>query len=339
MYWNYPHIDSKPTSYQLKEHGRRFIASNTFPALADFLQIKEETLKNKMSNRQYTQFYIPKPNGEKRLIESPNNALKSLQGQLNKHLQAAYFLVRPKCAYGALVATADETQPRNIYTNALQHVGKKWLLNVDIRRFFPSITSDMVYQALKKPPFAFNATAAVCLTQLMTFEKRLPTGAPTSPILANIICLGLDERLKELVRKYEWTYTRFIDDLTFSSFKKFKPKHIEAIEKALSDEGFLINSKKLNICKIKDKPEVTGLILRKKKPDVSQRFIKDLEHNIRLYHAMTDDKMLMRQIFTAPLVQRFRRFLHGQLQFVKFVRGEGDADYLYLHNLLKPRGY
>lgn len=339
MYIPYPAIIDKATSYQLKEKGRRFIAASTLPALAEYLNIKQETLKDKIKNRRYVQFYIPKPNGEKRRIETPCNDLKTLQGQLNQQFQAAYFTARPSCAYGALISTADEAKPRNIYTNALRHIGKKWLLNVDIRRFFPSISREMVYQALKRSPFAFNANAAMCLTELATFEKRLPTGAPTSPILSNIVCLRLDEKLLQLSEKYGWTYTRFIDDLAFSGPKRFKAKQVAAIEKALASEGFAINTRKLSISRIKDKPEVTGLILKKKKPDIAQSFICRLEENIGLYHAMTEEGMLRRQIFSAQLIQRFRRFLHGQLHFVKFVRGEGDGDYVRLRRMLQPRGY
>ena len=339
MYIPYPAIIDRATSYQLKEKGRRFIASSTLPALADYLCIKQDTLKKKVQNRRYLQFYIPKPDGEKRRIETPYQDLKSLQGQLNQHFQAAYFTVRPSCAYGALTSTADEAKPRNIYTNALRHIGKKWLLNVDIRRFFPNISYDMVYKALKRAPFAFNANTAKCLALLATFEQRLPTGAPTSPILSNIVCLPLDEKLLGLSEKYGWAYTRFIDDLSFSGAKRFKPKHVAAIEKTLSSEGFKINTRKLAISRIKDKPEVTGLILKKKKPDIGKTFIRRLEENIHLYHAMTEEGMLRRQIFSAQLIQRFRRFLHGQLQFVKFVRGEGDVDYVRLLGCLRPRGY
>jgi RNA-directed DNA polymerase len=340
MYIEFPHIiEEKPTSWQLQEHGRRFIEASTLPALIDFLKIKEKTLEKMLAECKYTQFYIPKPKGEKRLIETPEQSLKSLQGQLNKHFQAAYHTVRPACAYGALVATADETAPRNIYTNAMQHIGKKWLLNVDIRRFFPSISADMVHQALKNPPFAFDDMATASLTQLTTFEKRLPTGAPTSPILSNIVCLSLDAQLEAIAREYEWTYTRFIDDLSFSSYQPFDTAQVEAIEKTMAAEKFAINNKKLTIRKIKDKPEVTGLVLKKKKPDISERFIRDLQQNILWYHAMSEEKMIMRQIFTAQLVNRFRRLLQGQLEFVKFVRGEGDSDYARLHKLLCPRGY
>ncbi|MCB0578107.1 MAG: hypothetical protein KDD10_02195 [Phaeodactylibacter sp.] len=90
----------KAISYQLKEKGRRFIAASTLPALAGYLNIKLDTLKEKVKNRQYLQFYIPKPNGEKRRIETPCQDLKSLQGQLNQQFQAAYFTVCNAAAAG-----------------------------------------------------------------------------------------------------------------------------------------------------------------------------------------------------------------------------------------------
>ena len=329
----------KPSAYELQEKGRQFIAADTFPALAELLNIKEETLRAKMYNRKYTQFFVPKPNGEKRLIENPEDWLKSLQGQLNKHFQAAYYMVRPPCAYGALLAVADEVKPRNIYTNALRHIGQKWLLNVDIRRFFPSISYEKVYMTLRRPPFSFNPNAAKCLSMLTTFEQRLPTGAPTSPILSNIICLPLDSMLLQLSKKHGWAYTRFIDDLSFSGENKFKKKHLRAIQGILLSQGFLINEKKLKINRVRDKPEVTGLILKKKKPDISPSVLKRLKKYIHLYHIMTEQDMLNRQLFPAELIQRYRSFINGQLAFIKFIRGEGDKDYLRLFKRFQPRGY
>lgn len=332
-------IIEKPTSFQMMEKGRKFTEARTLPELAAFIGTKSETLRERVKNRKYHQFYIPKAQGEKRLIETPDDALKSLQGQLNKHFQAAYLLVRPEAAYGSLIACSDEAEPRNIYTNALRHIGSKWLLNADIRKFFPGIRSNMVRKALQTTPFQFDDEAAECLLALTTYENRLPTGAPTSPILANIVCLSLDEQLQQLADENGWTYTRYIDDLTFSGKKRFTLSHLTAIEAVLSSMGFAMNHDKLRISRVEDKPVVTGLVLRKKRPDVSKTFLENLRQHIHLFHTMTTDAMLDKQIFSATLVQRYRTFINGQLQFVQFIRGEGDKAYVELQAAFQPRTY
>lgn len=337
MYFPILPVVEKPTTFQMMEKGRRFIESDTLPQLAACIGIKEDTLLAKAKNQQYQQFYMPKGQGEKRLIETPEAGLKTLQGQLNKHFQAAYLMVRPACAYGSLIACSDETEPRNIYTNAMRHIGSRWLLNVDLRNFFPSIGSRRVLSALQTSPFHFDDRAATALTLLTTHENRLPTGAPSSPIIANIVCLPLDTYLQQLADEYGWNYTRYIDDLTFSSEKRFDMRHLSLIEKGLKEYGLAINTDKLRMSRVSDKPVVTGLVLRKKRPDVSPEFIKNLKRHIRFFRSITSDDMLKRQLFSAALVQRYRAFIRGQLQFIQFIRGEGDATYLKLARDFEPR--
>lgn len=337
MYFPILPVVEKPTTFQMMEKGRRFVEADTLPQLAAYIGIKVETLVGKAKNQQYQKFYLPKGKGEKRLIETPEAGLKTLQGQLNKHFQAAYLMVRPACAYGALIACSDETEPRNIYTNAMRHIGSRWLLNVDLRNFFPSISSNKVLNALQTGPFHFDAQSAAALTLLTTHENRLPTGAPTSSIIANIMCLPLDSYLQELADKYNWTYTRYIDDLTFSGDKRFSMSHLSLIEKGIKEVGLSINTDKLHMGRVSDKPVVTGLVLRKKRPDVSPEFIKNLKQHIRFFSSITSDDMLKRQLFSAALVQRYRAFIRGQLQFVQFIRGEGDGMYLKLTRDFEPR--
>lgn len=186
---------------------------------------------------------------------------------------------------------------------------------------------------------AFNAKTARLITQLTTFEGRLPMGGSTSPILANLACLALDSQLEAMARKNNWVYTRFIDDISISSLKKIKEKHLEKVRALLRAHGFEMNEEKASICRVKDEPSVTGLVIRKTKPDISGEFIRDLENNILIYHSITDTDMLSRQIFPAEVIRRFRNFLLGQLNFVKFIRGDGDKDHARLKRKLYPRGY
>lgn len=337
MYFFINDIPDKVTSFQLDEVGRRFVASSSIPALAEFLQLEVDALKKLAEKPDYLQFFIPKPGGEKRLIESSQNQLKWLQKRLAYFFQAVYYPIRPACAYGAVLATADEEQPRNVYTNALQHIGQKWLVNLDLRNFFHTINTGRIYEMLKRPPFAFNPKAARLLSRLITFEGRLPMGSPTSPILSNLACLPLDEKLATLAEKAGWAYTRFIDDMSFSSKKKFKGKHLDKITEIVREEGFEVNEDKVEVSRIRDEPEVTGLVLRSDKPDVSKAFLRELARNIDVYHALTEPELLSRNIFPAWLIRRFRNFLHGQLNFVKFIRGEGDSSYLKLKARLYPQ--
>ena len=332
-------LPKKTTSFQLHKIGSAFVKADTMPKIAKLFGMKIERLKKIQQNAKFVQYYIPKANGSKRLIETPTKEHQKILKMLSGFLYGVYHPVKPECAFGSILSTEDETTPKNIYTNAMQHVGNKWLLHLDFKDFFHSISSGKISEKLKKPPFQFNKTAATFLSRFVTNEGHLPIGVSSSSTIANIICLQIDTELTELSAERGWTYTRYMDDLCFSGMKKFKKPDISSIQAIIEKEGFKLNKKKTQIVKIEHEPVVTGLILKPDKPDVSRDFIKNLEKDIKIYHELSNERIQMRNIFPSYILKKYRDSIYGQLNFLKFIRGEGHKSHLRLLRKFLPHDY
>ena len=154
---------------------------------------------------------------------------------------------------------------RSIVTNAAKHKGAKVVVNIDLKDFFPSITKEMVASGTfknKLEPTEFKDVLRFCFS-----KGRLPQGAPTSPAIANIVCWKLDVRLAALAAQPSWraTYTRYADDLTFSSRKgRALHKIIPLITKVVEEEGFSVNTDKIRVMRHTGRISVTGLVVNRK---------------------------------------------------------------------------
>ncbi len=334
MYYFQISNPQKLTSYQLRKMAERFLSLNTIDELATLFETNSVVLGDLAGKPAYHLFHLPKQSGGHRLIETAEPELKKMHRDLGKYLQAVYFTYRPDCAYGCLLSPADEAIPRSIYTNAKQHLGKKWLFNIDLKDYFPSISSSQIFQLFTDAPFGFEEDLAQLLTSLTTIEDRLPQGFGTSPILSNMVSLELDKKILQLARKNNWIYTRFLDDLTISSKVQFKNKRIKQLLEIIEEEGFVIHPEKTAKQRIQDEPIVTGLVLKEKKPDVSKRFLSDLRGDIVLFNQLIRRSSSPYQIFPARTLETFRKNLFGRLNFLKFIRGEDHRSYLKLRTKL-----
>ena len=124
---------------------------------------------------------------------------------------------------------------KSIRTNADSHVGKRNILKFDLEDFFPSISFKRIYGIFRSEPYKFNKEIAtflahICIYQSSIYDKNeagiLPQGAPTSPLLANLVCRSLDNELMKLAKKYKCIYTRYADDICISSNLHDFPKEI-----------------------------------------------------------------------------------------------------------------
>ncbi len=336
MYWKAPREKKELTDYELSEVAHRFLEADCLKGLSGLLKIRVDELKSMAFKPSYRQFYVPKPNGKKRLIETPGKRLMDLQKKTAFHLQAVYRGVLPRASYGFILSTADDEMPRDIYSNALRHVESEWVFNLDLKDFFHAISTERIISMLRQKPFHFTKNASRCLAQLCTFKGRLPMGAATSPVLSNLICIGLDKELEQLARKHNWVYTRFADDMTFSGREKINQNMQGEIREIIVSKGFMVNEKKVRLDKAKNKPEITGLIIQDGKPDISENYILYLEKDIHLFHELTSKRIIERGIFPGKAIQDFRRSIKGQIQFVGFVRGEDHPSFIALKHLLEP---
>jgi RNA-directed DNA polymerase len=157
----------------------------------------------------------------------------------------------PDYAYGSI-------KGRNNILNARQHLGNRYFFSADLKSFFPSINNHMVYGALVA--HNFSPDVARILTRLTTYKGTLPQGTPTSPLLSNLIFVSTGNKILELIKATNITYTSFLDDLTFSSRSNFKYL-VPKILKIIRDDNYWLGHGKISY-KTKD-PEVTGITIKR----------------------------------------------------------------------------
>ena len=146
---------------------------------------------------------------------------------------------------------------------AKEHTGKKFVLKLDIKNFFPSITREMVYGAMYDDINAENIKYIVPAIEMCLLDGRLPQGAPTSPAISNIVCRNLDLLLSGAIKclGFEISYTRYADDLIFSSNDDKIYRIIPIIKKLVTKFGFIVNEKKVKVLKSHQRQTVTGLVV------------------------------------------------------------------------------
>jgi RNA-directed DNA polymerase len=318
---------SSLSTLQLNALAQRFEALRDVPGLAKLLGISEAALLKAAAKQEYLSFYVPKPGGERRLIQHPAAALKAIQQNLNNFLQAVYHGIRPAGAYGFILSAADELQPRNIYFNAMQHIKSEWFLLVDLKDFFHTVTKTHL-KNLFRHLFFFPPDLTAVLTDLCTCHGRLPMGAPTSPVLSNFACLGLDHQMEALALAHHAAYTRYADDITFSFTGPPPDDFLDQVRAIVLFQGFVINEKKLRLQSRVEQPEITGLVVGKgPKPLPSKQWLKTLKQEIKVYHWLMSETVRERGLFHAFVFDRFKKSVLGQIEFLGFVLGKGHKEY------------
>lgn len=144
---------------------------------------------------------------------------------------------------------------RSTVDNARGHCGAPVILHADITDFFPSISRNRVKETFVR--LGINGEVADILAEFVTIDGSLPLGLHPSPMLANIVCLNLDDRFDALADKYGCHYTRYADDITFSGKASVPDK--EEIREILVGEDFRLSERKFRISKIGQAHYVTGL--------------------------------------------------------------------------------
>ena len=183
-------------------------------------------LYKKPEAQKYTTFQIPKRNGGQRTIKAPVAGLKLAQRRLSDYLQDCVEEIninrnrKDRAAHGF-------KRKRSIITNARQHRHRRYVFNIDLEEFFPSIHFGRVRGFLiKNRDFELHEDVATVIAQIACHENSLPQGSPCSPVLSNLVAHLLDIRLVSLASAAGCTYSRYADDITFSTNKKDFPADI-----------------------------------------------------------------------------------------------------------------
>jgi hypothetical protein len=300
----------------------------------------------------YKEFSIRKKSGGTRKIHAPVKGLKPIQKALKLILQ---------CVFTPHQAAIGFVPEKSIVDNARVHRGMNYVYNLDLKDFFPSVDMKRVAACLRIPPFNVVDTndaplafliANLCCTPIEVerkngkgeWEKKvlnvLPQGAPTSPTVTNIICQRLDRKLAGLARKYGAQYTRYADDITFSSMHNLYQSDSDFLNEmtaVIEGQGFYINTKKTRLQKTGYRKEVTGLVVNEK-VNVRRRYVKQIRRWLYLWerYGYVQAEAIFRNDYRADKghVKRgepsLQNVLDGKLLFLKMVKGEGDGTYLGL---------
>ncbi|TDX99557.1 reverse transcriptase domain-containing protein [Thiohalophilus thiocyanatoxydans] len=286
----------------------------------------------------YHHFVIPKKSGGERHINAPSKKLKLIQITLKDVL---YDIYPTKPAAHGFVKN------KSIVTNAEKHLDKRYIFNIDIENFFGEIHFGRVRNLFKSSPFNFNNTVATILAQICCFENALPQGAPTSPIISNMIAWKLDSQLQQLAKITNCTYTRYADDISFSFTcnKNRLPEEIVSVSEGdarpgrtltgiIEDNGFRINYSKVRLRGKYSRMEVTGLTVNEF-INVKRKFIRQLSSMLHAWRKFGYDKA--EEEYNNKYNRKHRAsgketsYLHvvkGKLAFLNNIRSKRDPVYI-----------
>lgn len=191
-----------------------------------------------------------------RRIRPSRGALRRIQDALKSNILNKINM--PEYVQGSVKGKSN-------ITNAAKHFGNKYFFLTDLKNFFPSITHSVVYKTFCSRGFSPEVSSLIA--KLTTYKGTVPQGIPTSSAIANIVFLPIDKKIVELLAERKIIYTRYVDDLTFSSKGDFK-ELVQQIIEIVEQNGFKYSHKKTNY-KTKD-PFVTGIKLEKKRMTVSE---------------------------------------------------------------------
>ncbi|MEF2549704.1 reverse transcriptase family protein, partial [Aurantimonas sp. E1-2-R+4] len=274
----------------------------------------------------------PRPSRKHRWICVPEPMLMQAQRWIAQNILNA---VTPHEACHAF------TLKRDLVGAAKKHLQARWLVKLDIRRFFESIPEKSVYFVFRR--LGYPALLSFQFARLCTRVRRgdligkisrervrslpirprvpghLPQGAPTSPMLANLAVAILDDHLSAIGRGHGWTYTRYADDLAFSRIEDTNRGSavtlVKLVEFALFDFGFVPHSAKTSIASPGARKVLLGTLVDRERPRLTRSFRNNLETHL---YAMTNDGIgpaahVRRRGFTSMI--GLRRHVAGLLAF------------------------
>lgn len=288
----------------------------------------------------YRHFSIPKKSGGKRNIAAPSKGLGHLLYYVNIILKAIY---QPSDFAMGFV------EGRCVVDNALRHIGQNYVFNTDIENFFPSIEQPRVWKRLQLKPFNFKKPIANILAGLCCIKEKdndgavkyiLPQGAPTSPLITNAICDTLDRRLSGLARRFNLHYSRYADDITFSSMHNVYNEggnFRKELRRLIEGQNFKMNEAKTRLQKKGERQEVTGIIVSNK-VNTSCAYVSEIRNLLHIWEKYGYNEAYKR-FYPHYKVNKghikkgeplLENVLYGKLQYLKMVKGYKDSVYASL---------
>ena len=320
---------------------RKFFALQTPQDVAELLEVDHSRLIYHLyivpESKRYITFEVPKKSGGARRISAPATALKIIQQKLNQVLQQVY---ESKASVHGFV------HGKSIVTNAQMHRKKRFVFNIDLKDFFPSINFGRVRGMFMAVPYELDPAVATVLAQICCFNNQLPQGAPTSPIASNMICAKMDSQLLRLAQRHRCIYTRYADDITFSTSMPTFPVALARaapsgqvevgveLAQIISENGFEINPRKVRLQTRYQRQGVTGLTVNEF-PNVKREFIRQIRamlHAWERFELEAAEEVFLRKYYKKHRnpdkdPPSFAQIVKGKIEFLRMVRGTDDSFY------------
>ncbi|RKD29431.1 reverse transcriptase family protein [Lacrimispora algidixylanolytica] len=262
------------------------------------------------TERHYHTAMIPKSDGTKRQLLVPDDLLKMIQRNIARNVLSGFELSSCASAY---------CKGTSVLKNASIHTGKRLVLKLDIEDFFGSITFPMVLNGAFSSKY-FPPTVGTLLTALCCYHDYLPQGAPSSPVISNLVMKPFDDYMKVWCEEKNISYTRYCDDMTFSG--DFQPGHvINKVSGFLDAMGFALNREKTKILSSGRRQTVTGIVVNERphvSPDYRRRLRQEvyycLKYGVKSHITMTGREE------PKPEIERHYLFsLLGKINYLLFI--------------------
>jgi RNA-directed DNA polymerase len=193
-----------------------------------------------------------------------------------------------------------------------------------------SVTREQVIDIFLKPPFRFKRQLPDLLADLTTYNGRLPMGAPTSPVLSNFACRTLDQQLSTMAEDLLWNYTRYADDMSFSTNRSIDEEMVNSVIRLIKEEGFTPNKKKIKVYGPKEQKIITGLLVTDEvnlAPDYLPLLEADIAQLADVFKAQNEQGQL-----ATKWVEQFKQQVRGRLSFAGFVLRRNNEKYTQLRD-------
>ena len=286
--------------------------------------------------QRYREFSIPKKSGGTRNISAPNVELLLLQKRLQKLLFLCIADIEKGDPIRANRRIAHGARKHySIYTNSVRHKGKKFVCNLDLKDFFPSINFGRVRgYFIKNDRFALNPKVATLIAQISCHNNCLPQGSPTSSLIADLIAGSLDQRLNKIAQDNNCSYTRYIDDLTISTNKATISHHIaflvgdefkewqigEALRSVIERSGFEINEQKFRVQYFSGRQSVTGLVVNQK-VNINTDYTRKVRAMVNNYCKNGESYEIVKKLDERVAIELSPMRLRGMLTHIFWVKG------------------
>jgi RNA-directed DNA polymerase len=298
-------------------------------ALLAYLDLSPAELKKiwYYRRRMYKHFSIAKGSSGSRMISAPDERLKYLQRKLADKLSEIY---RPRKPVHGFVAE------RSVKTNALAHLNRRFVVNIDLKDFFPTITQNRVEGMLSS--LGINSRVAEIIARICCNDGHLPQGAPSSPVLSNMICFRLDKELMVIAKEARCIYTRYADDITFSCYQpptalfegalpstgRCSPELlVSKLRDVFLRNGFSIHPNKLHYADRHSRRIVTGIKVNELL-NVDRRYVRNIRaalHSVeKLGIGDAEKKFIAEHSGRSSLAAH----LQGKISFLTHIKGHSD---------------